>query len=567
MKSKEQLEVEIKNYDSKGYGFYKNIKGSYKFDGYILSFDHIQGDPYASPSRIRVIVNQSKAKFPSELFDEKYKKIALVNFIAKVFNDNINKNSLNRSGSGKSGMLTIDKGSQQLLDRTAIYVDENNLEARLEVGLPANGRRISGRSFIKIFFEMLPTIVRNSLYYNNIDQKKLIKQVRLSEDQNYIRSQLKKIGLISFIANGSILPRESGVSSKPLKTNVSPFESPKSLAIEINLPNKGIIKGMGIKKGITLIVGGGYHGKSTLLNAIELGVYNHTEGDGREYVITLDDAVKIRAEDGRRVEKVNVTPFINNLPGKKDTTNFSTENASGSTSQAANIIESIEIGTSLLLIDEDTSATNFMIRDERMQRLVSGDKEPITPFISRVKSLYEQFDLSTILVIGGSGDYFDVADTVIMLDEYKLIDVTNEAKDIAKEIKCNVLNKSDQLNMHCYNRKISKSTFAYDSGKAKVKTFGLNQIGYDKTNIDLNYVEQLVDESQTRTIAMIIEYIKDKELFNKSLKENVDIIYEEINYKGLESISKFKGHPGNLAMPRKYEIAAALNRFRRLKIK
>lgn len=567
MKSKEQLAVEIKNYDGKGYGFYKNIKGSYKFAEFILSFDHIQGDPYASPSRIRVIVNQNKAKFPSELFNEAYKKIALVNFVAKVFNDNINKNLLNRSGSGKSGMLTIDKGSQQLLDRTAIYVDENNIEARLEVGLPANGRRISGRSFIKIFFEMLPIIVRNSLYYNNIDQNKLIKQVKLSEDQSYLRSQLKNLGLISFVANGSILPRGSGVSSKPLKNNVLPFESPKSLEIEINLPNKGIIKGMGIKKGITLIVGGGYHGKSTLLNAIELGVYNHIEGDGREYVITLDDAVKIRAEDGRRVEKVNVTPFINNLPNNKDTKNFSTENASGSTSQAANIIESIEIGTSLLLIDEDTSATNFMIRDERMQRLVSGDKEPITPFINRVKSIYEQFDLSTILVIGGSGDYFDVADTVIMLDEYKLIDVTNKAKNIAKEIKSNVLNKSDQFNMNCYNRKISKSTFAHDSGKSKVKTFGLNQIGYDKTNIDLNYVEQLVDESQTRTIAIIIEYIKDKEVFNKSLKETVDLICEVINNKGLESISKFKGHPGNLAMPRKYEIAAALNRFRRLKIK
>ena len=188
---------------------------------------------------------------------------------------------------------------------------------------------------------------------------------------------------------------------------------------------------------LTLIVGGGYHGKSTLLQAIERGVYNHIYGDGREWVVTDPTAVKIRAEDGRRIENVDISSFIHNPPLNKNTEEFSTENASGSTSQAANIVEAVEAGTQLILFDEDTSATNFMIRDERMQRLVSNEKEPITPFIDRVRELYEDHNISTIMVMGGSGDYFEVADTVIMMDNYLPEDVTMDAKKIKEELPIN----------------------------------------------------------------------------------------------------------------------------------
>lgn len=206
--------------------------------------------------------------------------------------------------------------------------------------------------------------------------------------------------------------------------------SPASLSITIQTPNSGTVSGMGIPKGVTLIVGGGYHGKSTLLRALEIGVYNHVPGDGRERVVSNPSAVKIGAEDGRRIEKVNISPFINNLSFGKNTQAFSSENASGSTLQAANIIESLEIGASVILIDEDTSATNFMIRDHRMQELVSKEKEPITPFIDKVRHLYTDCGVSTILAIGGAGDYFDVADYVICMVEYTPRDVTGDAKRI-----------------------------------------------------------------------------------------------------------------------------------------
>ncbi len=361
-----------------------------------------------------------------------------------------------------------------------------------------------------------------------------------------------------------MLPRESGVSSKPLKA-AKKFESPKSLEVEFNLPNRGSIKGMGIKEGVTLIVGGGYHGKSTILNSLELGVYNHIEGDGREFVISDNTSVKVRAEDGRSIKNTDISLFIDNLPNGKDTIKFTTENASGSTSQAANIIEAIESGANSLLIDEDTSATNFMIRDDLMQRLVSKEKEPITPFIEIVKPLYNQKNISTILVIGSSGDYFDVADCVIQMDNYEAKDVTKEAKSLMRgEINKRIKKKDIKININ-FDRKVQKGTIESTYKGVKVKTMGVSSIIINKENIDLRSVEQIVDNEQLNSIGAIMKWAEDN-MMKKSLlfEEMIDYIYDEINKKGLISIDKIYGGSGSLSMPRKQEVMAAYNRYRKL---
>lgn len=552
--------------DGKGYKAYKEIKGQYEFDGYILSIDSVQGDPFASPSKGRVIVSQDIAKFPSALFDKAHKNIAVCDFLTRLFSHSIYKYYTKVSGSGKSGLLTVDKPGQEILRRTSVVIDHKYLEARFEVGLPAAGRRVLGREAIKIFFNALPKIVETTLYYNKINTTALKKHVDLAVDQYYLRNELMKKGLVAFISNGSILPRESGISDKPLTNGAIPFMSPKHLETEFNLPNKGKIKGMGIPEGITLIVGGGYHGKSTVLKALERSVYDHIEGDGREFVITTDNATKIRAEDGRRIEKVNISPFINNLPNSQNTERFSTENASGSTSQAANIMEALEISTDLLLIDEDTCATNFMVRDEKMQKLVTTDKEPITPFIDRVRFLYKNLNISTVMVAGSSGDYFDVADNVIMMDKYIPYDVTDKAKQIIKNYSNYIINSS--FNTSNTQRLLLSSSFPKTHKGIKIKAKGLHTIIYNKTDLDLKYLEQLVDSSQTNCIAVIIEYISKNFSNNKlTISTVVDKVYETIENKGLDAISSFTGHPGNLALPRKHEIIAALNRFRLLKIK
>ncbi len=568
MKSFRELEKILESIDGKGYKAYKRLRGQYKFNGFTLSIDYVQGDPYASPSKIRVTVPGEKAGFPSRIYDLQHKRRAVVDFLSRTVFKNIYEIYNRVGGSGKSGLLSIGYCGQEIIERNYIIINKNKVEARLKVGLPARGRRVLGRKAKDILLKAIPKIVNASLFFKAISQQKLFEQVELAEDQHYLRNELEKKKLVSFIANGSILPRESGVSQRPMRDRAIAFKSPKKYEVEINLPNYGLIKGMGIPEGVTLIVGGGFHGKSTLLQAIELSVYDHISGDGREYVVTRKDAVKIKAEDGRNVEKVNISPFINNLPIAQDTVRFSTENASGSTSQAANIMEALEIGTDLLLIDEDTSATNFMIRDGRMQQLVQKEKEPITPFIDKVRSLYEAKGVSTVLVIGGSGDYFDVADHVIMMDEYIPKDVTSKAKDIVKIIQNPRKIEKDNSKDISYDRVVLKSTFQNGKKRTKIKPRGINAISYNRTNIDIQDLEQLIDPNQTNSICFIIKYISRRIVNNKkTLLEVVEKVYEDIMTKGLDSISSFRGHPGDMALPRKYEIAAVLNRFRNLRIK
>ena len=562
MKNLSDLKRELEKIDGRGYKTYKTLEGQYSFEDYILSIDHVQGDPFASPSRIRVIVN-SNNNFPKNLFDEKYKKITICDFLTRLFSKNIYKYGEKVFGSGKSGLIEISKCSQQVIERPSIIINNEKIEARFYVGFPARGRSVLSKELEKILFNIIPNIVKNTLIYNNINIKALNDKLKLLEDQEFIRKQLKDKKLIAFIANNSILPRESGISQKPLKDGKK-FISPKELEVEFNTPNRGLIKGMGIPEGITLIVGGGYHGKSTLLKALELGVYNHIEGDGREFVITDNTALKVRAEDGRAITKTDISLFINNLPNGKDTKKFYTENASGSTSQAANIIEGIESGTKLFLIDEDTSATNFMIRDSVMQQLVSKDKEPITPFIDVARSLYKQKGISTILVAGSSGDFFDIADLVIQMDNYEPYEVTKKAKALSRGI----TNVNENLKVDIdFNRVILKGTIESSPKGVKVKTLGKDGISINKENIDLRAVEQIVDNEQLNTIGAIMKYAENKLMGkNLTLAQIADNITEELknNLIGIENI---KGGYGSFAIVRKQEIMCAYNRYRKIKIR
>ena len=567
MNDQKELEKLLKQIDGKGYGAYKDLKGIYQFDNYILAIDHVQADPFAGPSSLRIIMDQRVHGLPKELIDNKDKRIAVCDFLTRSFRNSIFKVYSGVGGSGKSGLLVIDDCGQQMLERTSVQISDKQLTVSFEVGLPAAGRKVLGRAAGEILCKALPEIAEKALRYQNIDQKRLKKQVELYLDQQYIRKQLRERNLVAFVGNGAILPRESGVSDRPMGKGATPFSSPKHLEVEMHLPYGGTIKGMGIPKGITLIVGGGYHGKSTLLSALELGVYDHIAGDGREHVITEQDAVKVRAEDGRSAEKVNISAFINNLPNKKDTVRFETQNASGSTSQATNTIEALEAGTSCLLIDEDTSATNFMIRDSRMQQLVKKEKEPITPFIDKVKQLYDEHGVSTVLVVGGSGEYFDMADLVIMMDEYVPKDVTQEAKEIAasygqkREV---VSGKFGDIT----DRVPLKASFSSDLKENRIKVRSKECISVGRSNIELDFVEQLIDYHQTSCLAAMLEYLSQKEIDEKrTLRQIIDKLYEEIAEKGIGFIAEKVRHSGNLVLPRKQELFATINRYRQLKIK
>ncbi|MGH4117449.1 ABC-ATPase domain-containing protein [Clostridium sp.] len=566
MKNLDVLKKELDRIDGKSYRLYKDLAGEYDFGNYILSIDHVQGDPFASPSRIRVIVNQAISKFPKELFDTKNKNIAVADYLTREFYSNINRCSTKVFGSGKSGLIAISRCPQEILNRTSIIIDEDKIEARFYVGFPARGRSVLSRELEKILFNVIPNIVENTLIYININCEKLLNRVRLFEDQEYIRTELKNRGLIAFVANGAMLPRESGISTKALKGG-KVFVSPKELEVEFNTKTHGTICGMGISTGITLIVGGGFHGKSTLLKALELGVYNHIEGDGREFVITDGSALKVRAEDSRCVTKTDISLFINNLPSGGDTVGFYTENASGSTSQAANIIEGIESGVKVFLIDEDTSATNFMMRDDTMQKLVSTEKEPITPFIEIVRPLYKQKGISTIIVVGSSGDFFDIADSVIQMDNYEAVDVTIKAKKLSHG---HIIKRINDRNLKIdisFNRVVKAGTIKSGEKGVKIKAIGHDTLSINREDINLRAVEQIVDTEQINAIGSIMKWA-EASIMNRGLNfENmVDDIICEIEKNGLISMERVKGGSGSLALPRKQEIMAAYNRYRNLKI-
>ncbi len=563
----------LKTIDKKGYKAYKQLKGTYRFDDYDLTFDHVQGDPFALPTRISIRVPMKQASYPPELRSSLERKTASEDFLGRAVSKAIKSIVKGNRGIGTSGPVAIESGGQQILARNAVIIEEDFIEARLTVGLPAAGRTILGEEAIEILFKELPEVVKKSLLYINLNADEVKLHVESVEDQEALRNWLSKEKLVAFINENSLLPRHSGIDDRPLKKEALPFEIPESLAYETNLPSAGKVRGMGIPEGVTLIVGGGFHGKSTLLHAIELGVYNHIPGDGREKVVTDPTAVKIRSEDGRSIAKVNISPFIDNLPFGKDTRCFNTENASGSTSQAANIIEAIECGCTALLIDEDTSATNFMIRDERMQELVKKDKEPITPLLHRVRELYEKQGISTIIVMGGTGDYFDVADTVIMMDSYRPIDVTAKAKELCSDDKNIYLNKLLPSFEKDPARKPDHHLFDASKGRhdSKIDIRGLSTILYGKKTIDLSRVEQLVDQCQTRAIGLMIQYYAkwlapqpdgatDPICSSENMIKGLKKVFQEIEKTGLDIISPYK--TGNLAMPRLYEVAAAINRIR-----
>lgn len=567
MLTEKELREKLQHLDGEGYKTYKGLTGEYDFGDYALFIDSVQRDPFASPSRLRVRVYNDKAGFPPDSYTNKSREIALRDYLTRKFYENTELYALGNRGSGNSGQINIDKPGQEILERTSVIVTHLYVEARFTAGLPAIGRTVAAKHAEAMLFDELPKIVNLSLKFENLDEAQLYEHIHAAEDADFIRGELENLGLVAFIANKSLLPRVSGVDDSPLPEEEAVlFESPHQIREDLYLPNTGLISGMGIPKGVTLITGGGYHGKSTLLRAIERGIYNHIPGDGREFVVTDPNAVKIRAEDGRRVENVNITPFISKLPFDRQTDSFSTEDASGSTSQAANILEALEIGAGALLIDEDTTATNFMIRDHRMQELVSKRNEPINPFIDKVRSLYREHGVSIVLVIGGSGEYFDVADRVIRMTEYKPEDVSEEAKEIAQRFQTERVSEDGDFFGKLTERIPIKDSIDSTKGKrkARISHKGIHSIAFGKNLIDLGAVEQIVDSSQTIAIGDAIEYSKRYMDGAKTLREITSLVLMDIARSGLDVLKKKV--TGNYAEFRKLELAAAINRLRTLHV-
>ena len=562
----QQLERLLNQSDHKPYPAYKALKGRYHFPLFTLSIDHVQGDPFAAPSSLSLRINAAKHGFPKESYNLSHRRIMLQDLLLRAFYRELGKVSHRAKGSGKSGTLSVSQCGQEVLERSALTIDpaSGDMTVHFSAGFPAAGRTTLAMELKKMLMEYVPAAAQHSLFSSSVPKEKLTAWLSLADDQKAIRDQLRENDLVAFVADGAVLPRKSGVDDTPMKDAI-PFDSPAEDRITLSLPSGRSISGLGIQKGISLIVGGGYHGKSTLLSAIERGIYNHVPGDGREYVITEDSAMKIRSEDGRSVKQLDISAFIRDLPSGRDTSCFSTEDASGSTSQAANTVEAILSGSRTLLIDEDTTATNFMVRDALMQSVIYPEQEPIIPFLSRMRALYDSCGISTILVAGSSGAFFHVADHILQMKEYRPLDITAAAKKAAALSDDAPEQPADTLSFHddrvpLPNREI------LDSRRVKVRGTGTDSISLNHESVELRYVEQIVDHEQTNLLGLLLRTLEENYFNGKMpLTACVDELYQRLQKAGFAVLAS-ESVPGNLAMIRRQELWAMVNRYRALKL-
>ena len=557
--------------DGRGYKAYKELKGEWALPDFRLVVDHVQGDPFAAPSRVRAFLDPQVAGLPPEACRPGPRAVGTGCLLARRFAHEARRRGARGGsrGTGKSGAVLIEAPGQEVIPNTAVLVRENgSVEARFQVGLPARGRRVLADEAKRLLLDDVPGIVEESLRARAFDPDEIRVHWEVNEDAQALRGALDEAGLVAFVAEGARLPRRSGVDDRPLEGDgVVPFRSPDSLRVTLKAPNAGPVTGMGVPRGVTLIVGGGYHGKSTLLRALERGVYNHRPGDGREQVVTDPDAVKIRAEDGRSVVGVDISPFIGDLPDGTDTRRFSTPNASGSTSQAAAIMEALEAGASALLVDEDTAATNFMIRDRRMQALVPREREPITPFIDRVRELHEVRGVSSVLVLGGSGDYLDVADTVIAMTDYLPEDVGERAREVAAGFPTGRIAEAPEPFPESPPRIPRKASVDPSRGKraVKIRVHGPDRIQFGTEELDLSAVEQIVSWAQARALSEALVLARSRFMDDGTgVPELLDRVMEALGEEGLDVLGY--GNSGDLALFRRHELAAALNRLRGLEV-
>ena len=592
--------------DGRSYAAYKAIVGRYRSPlGWVLYIDRIQPDPYAPPTAIRVVLplaltgadarltgtdahltetdshltganetlteaNETLTGANSHLTASPTRAVALRDYLARTLRELL-----------KGQAISIAPAGQEILERSSVNLHETwqddfstpafnapgpYLELRLRWSLPAFGREIAGRQAARnLNLDLARAVAGLDLRESELGAEAW-KHCQVAEDHAALQEILVERGWVAFLADGANLARRSGVSQLPLEGGI-PLTAPETLAQTVQLPHAGVVRGTAIPAGVTVIAGGGYHGKSTLLNAIARGIYPHIPGDGRELVATVPEAMAVRAADGRAVTGVDLRPFISHLPGRDaDPAQFTTANASGSTSQAASIMESLELwgqpAQAALLLDEDTCATNLLIRDQRMRALVSSEREPITPLVDRIRALHRERGISTLIVMGGSGDYLDVADQVLIMDSYRLVDATAQARQVcASQPRVDTSLPDFPLPA----QRLPQSPEAKRRGPSRTRALGTQRLVLDRHEVDVTDVSGLVDEGQALAVAWALRTLLERHFDGRtSLPQALAQVAKRLDDVGLDALGE--AHPAFLVRPRLVDVGAAVNRLRSLQV-
>ncbi len=563
----DRLRDKLLTVEGKPYTAYKALEGAYRFERFVLYLDHVQGDPLGAPSLMRVRVDQGEAQYPRDLWSTRSRRIALEDYLVRRWDEVIRKISRAQRG-GRTGSFSVDVGGQQILERTGCRVAEDYVEIRGRVALAADGRKPAGKAALVMFMEELPQLVESALLYPTGDPAAVHRHIEGAEDADALRAQLRDRGLVAFLVDDAVLPRE-GASDRPLLSHLMPFQAPPGLRTSLQAPHRGSVAGLGIPRGVTVILGGNFSGKSTLLRAIAAGVYNHVAGDGREFCVTAGDAAKVQVDVGRRIEGVDLSPFVSSIPTGEALNHYRTNAASETLSQAAGIMEALEVGSSLLLFDEDSTAIPLLFRDSLSPRLVPTGVDPLSTLADVVRPLYEEHGVSTILVTSVSGQYIDVADTVIVMNRFRPIVVTAEAKAAVAALTPQPAPPKSRFGGIPRRVPLPDSVNSLRGRKLRAELGEGRTISVGREVLDLERVEQLVEATQAKTVGDILVFAAEHSYFDgtRTLLEVIAAVDEEIAHRGLEVLSPYAGHPGDYALPRRHEVAAAINRLRTLRVK
>jgi Predicted ATPase of the ABC class len=559
MKDKLEFFNILKEIDGREYGDLVRLMGDYDFNRYVVKIGHVPHNTEDTGLSVVVRITHAVAGFPEEVLASPIRRTALEDLLARKLSAAIgNQATFDANGVARRRIISPRPG-QKILPRSTVQITDDFTDVRLNVLIPLQRGRLDGMSFQTVFFDDLPMIVQESLLYCNMNPAEVNGFVGLMEDADHIRQSLASRGLIGFVGSGSMLARLSGADLPDYEAESSVAVDP-SIQITFDTPHHGPVNGFGISSGVTLILGDAFSGRVELMQAIAAGIYNHIPGDGREYVVTMPDSVYIAAEPGRSVQRVDIGSILSE-------NDYSSPSANSCHSQAASLIEALEAGARVIILDESDSCPGFLGTDERIQALI-GNSDPLASLASRVKQLTQELGVSTVVAgYAAVSSFIPVADTVLAIRDGVITDITREAKATLSAIPVPQAPTYDFTHLIETARWVIPSSIDASVGRLD-GVIGVDESGainFGRYVIRLGNTHQVADVQQTLTLGLIIDYARQRYLDKaRPMRELLDLVERDLSTEGLEQVTRELR--GDLARPRRYEIAAALNRLPSLRV-
>jgi predicted ABC-class ATPase len=559
MKDKLEFYTILGEIDGREYVDLARLMGDYDFNRYIVKISNVPQSAEETGLSVVVRVTHAVAGFPEGLISSPIRRTALEDLLTRKLAAAIEGQATFDGNGVARRRIVAPRPGQKILPRSTVQITDDFTDVRLSVLIPTQRGRLDGQAFQTVFFDDLPMVVQDALIYCNMDTAEVEVFVGLMEDADQLRQSLPARGLIGFVASGSLVARLPG-SDQPDVAAERTITVDPSLLVSLDTPHRGAVEGLGINSGITLILGDAFSGRIELMRALASGIYNHVPGDGREYIVTMPDSVYIPAEPGRSVHRVD----IGSLLPEED---YSTASAGACHAQAATLIEALEAGARVILLDEADACPGFLGGDDRVDRLL-GNASGITPLSARVRQMAQELGVSTIVAGNVSvSSFIPVADTILAVRDGVITDITREAKDAFDGVSVAAVPEYDFTRLIETARWVVPSSIDASIGRHD-GVIGIEdgwQIRFGRYTIDLGSNCQIADAQQALTLGLIIEYARQRYLDKaRPMRELLDLVERDLSMEGLEQVTRELR--GDLARPRRYEIAAALNRLPSLRV-